>query len=485
MRIAVTGATGYIGGRLVPRLVAGGHEVACLVRNPTKLADRPWSDRVTTHRVDLVRSEGLTSALAGCEVAFYLVHSMASGPEFSAIDRRAAQAFGEAAAAAGVKRIVYLGGLGSEHEDLSDHLASRHEVGRFLASAGVPVTEFRAAVIIGSGSVSFEMLRYLTQVLPVMTTPKWVRTRCQPIGIEDVLRYLDAAINDTTTGHRIVEIGGPDTPTYEEMMHVYARIAGLPRRLIVPVPLLSPGLSSLWIGLVTPLPVDIAKALVDSLRHEVVVSDPGPSRAYGIVPMQFEDAVRSAVETADGLRAPTRWSDAEASPALPMSADPEWSGGTVFVDSKTVVVDAPKGDVFWAFSRIGGSVGYYTHDWAWRLRGLLDVLVGGVGLRRGRRHPTEVRTGDAVDFWRVADVTSGARLELHAEMRLPGRAWLSWEVEEAAEGSVLCQTATFRPSGLAGRLYWYALLPFHALIFGRMARKIARAAELRTVQPQT
>ena len=477
MRIAVTGATGYIGGRLVPQLLARGHDVVCLVRSPAKLADRPWIDDVEVVTADLLTSTDLEVALGGCDAAYYLVHSMGGGSGFEDADLVAADRFASAAAAARVHKIIYLGGLGSDDERLSPHLASRHDVGDELASSGVPVIEFRAAVIIGSGSVSFEMLRHLTQVLPAMTTPKWVRTRCQPIAIRDVLAYLIAALDDDTRGHTIYEIGGPDVLTYEDMMQTYASVAGLPKRLIVPVPVLSPGLSSLWIGLVTPLPVNIARPLVDSLRFEVVVNDDTAARRFDIHPIGFRESVELAVDTADGLRAPTRWSDAETSPARPMNADPSWSGGTLYEDRRSIRTRAGVDDVFWAFARVGGDVGYYGFDWLWRIRGLIDTFVGGVGLRRGRRHPTEIRPGDAVDFWRVADVVAGERLELSAEMKLPGEAWLVWETEATDAGAILHQSAYFRPRGLTGRLYWYALLPFHGPIFQRMVRRIASTAE--------
>ena len=480
MRIAVTGATGYIGGRLVPQLLAEGHDVVCLARSPGKLDDRPWVEDVDIRRADLLTSDDLDEALAGCDVAYYMVHSMGAGAGFEDADRRAAERFAEASRVAGVSKIIYLGGLGADDESLSPHLASRHEVGDSLASRGVPVIEFRAAVIIGSGSVSFEMLRYLTQVLPAMTTPRWVRTKGQPIAIRNVLSYLVAAIDDETTGHTIYEIGGPDVLTYEDMMQTYASVAGLPKRLIIPVPVLSPGLSSLWIGLVTPLPVNIARPLVDSLKHEVVVHDPTATERFDVDLIGFRRSVELAVEVADGLRPPTRWSDAEAStPARPMATDPSWSGGTLFEDKRTTTTSAAPADVFWAFSRVGDDVGYYGFDWAWRIRGLIDTLVGGVGLRRGRRHPTDIRPGDAIDFWRVAAVEDDHRLELAAEMKLPGTAWLVWNVEPTDDGSVLSQEAFFEPRGLFGRLYWLALLPFHGLIFGQMLRRITAAAENR------
>jgi uncharacterized protein YbjT (DUF2867 family) len=402
---------------------------------------------------------------------------MGSATDFADADRAAAHNFAAASEENQLRRIVYLGGLGSGDE-LSSHLSSRHEVGRALTAGTTAVTELRAAVVIGSGSVSFEMLRYLTEVLPVMTTPRWVETKCQPIAIRDVLSYLVAALDDADGDH-VYEIGGPDTVTYREMMQTYAKIAGLKRRFIIPVPVLSPRLSSLWVGLVTPLPVGVARPLVDSLRNEVTVTNPDAER-LGVQPMPLHTAIERALET-DAIDVPTRWSDASSSPARAFSWDPEWSGGTLLIDRKVVPAPVAAADLFWAFSRIGGATGYYTHDWAWRIRGVLDILVGGVGLRRGRRHPEDVRLHDTIDFWRVSSVATNDHLQLSAEMKLPGDAWLEWRIDETAGDRQLIQTAYFRPRGLAGRIYWFALLPAHGLIFGRMARKIVQAAANRPV----
>jgi uncharacterized protein YbjT (DUF2867 family) len=477
VRIAVTGATGYIGGRLVPRLIAEGHEVVCIARNPGKLDGRSWSEDVEAVHADVLEPDTLAPALQGCDIAYYLIHSMGGADSFQDADRIAAHNFAAAAAAAGVGRIVYLGGLGDEDDRLSAHLGSRHEVGRALASGPVPVTELRAAVIIGSGSVSFEMLRYLTEVLPAMVTPSWVQTRCQPIAIRDVLLYLVAVLREDAPGHTVYEIGGSETLSYLEMMQAYARVAGLPRRIVVPVPVLSPRLSSLWIGLVTPLPVGVARPLVDSLKNEVIVHDRTAEERFGIEPTPLDLAIERALESSEDFSVDTRWSDATTGPAQPFEGDPSWSGGTLFLDHKEVETTAKSSDVFRSFSRIGGDAGYHGFDWAWRLRGLIDVIVGGVGLRRGRRHPQDVRLEDTIDFWRVTAVEPGHRLQLSAEMRLPGEAWLEWTVEPAGDHSVLQQTAYFRPRGLTGRLYWYALLPFHHFIFGNMARRIAAEAE--------
>ena len=473
----VTGATGYVGGRLVPRLLEQGHRVRCLTRDPARLALDPWRDRVEVVKGDVLAPDGLAAALDGCTFAYYLLHSMGHAADFGDADRVGAENFQQAADAAGLARIVYLGGLGRpEDEVLSKHLASRHEVGRSLAAGTTPVTEIRAAVIIGSGSVSFEMLRYLTEVLPVMTTPKWVRTRCQPIAIRDVLEILTAVLEDEPVD-RVLEVGGPEVLTYEEMMQIYAEEAGLRRRLIIPVPVLSPGLSSRWVGLVTPLPVGVARPLVDSLRNEVIVHDDAAAELFPYEPMNYRQAVQRALVRYSHQEVETRWSDAVSSPASPLPTDPSWSGGARFEDRRVVDSAATPEDMFWAFTRVGGEVGYYGFGWAWRLRGLLDAIVGGVGLRRGRRHPEDLRPGEALDFWRVRRVVPGRLLLLEAEMKLPGDAWLEWRTEPAAGRTRLIQTATFVPRGLLGRLYWYSLVPFHTFIFGAMARRIASVAE--------
>jgi uncharacterized protein YbjT (DUF2867 family) len=479
MRILVTGATGYIGGRLVPQLLEAGHSVRCVVRRPAKLEQMPWRGRVEVVAGDVLDPPSIKEAAAGCDAAFYLVHSMAGDRDFEDADRRGAANFRDAADAAGMRRIVYLGGMGpSDGSRLSRHLGSRHEVGRVLASGTTPVTELRAAVIIGSGSLSFEMLRYLTEVLPVMTTPRWVRTRCQPVAVRDVLDLLVRSITDEPAGHRILEVGGPDVLTYRDMMRIYAEEAGLHRRLIIPLPFLNLRLSSLWVGLVTPLPPRVARPLVESLRSEVIVGDRDVQEVLPFRPAPYREAVRDALATSpDGIA--TRWSDAEPEPAQPYPGDPEWSGGTVFVDRRDIPTNAAPHHVFWAFSRIGGDVGYYGLNWAWRLRGIADQLVGGVGLRRGRRHPEVLREGEAVDFWRVDRVIPDRLLRLHAEMRLPGEAWLEWEIVPTPEGSDLVQKAIFQPRGLSGRIYWFSMWPFHSMIFPRMACRIAASAEER------
>lgn len=480
MKVLLTGATGYIGGRLVTALLEQGFDVRCMARDPSRLDQHPWRDRVEVVRGDVLDRESLNGALAGCDSAVYLVHSMdGASVGFAERDRTGAANFREAAADNNLSRIVYLGGLG-DGDDLSEHLASRQEVGRLLAEGPTPVTEVRAAVIIGSGSVSFEMMRYLTEVLPVMVTPRWVRTRCQPIAIRNVLEVLAAAVADEGPDGHVWEIGGPDQLTYEEMMRRYAVQAGLRRRWIIPVPLLSPQLSRHWIGLVTPIPPGVAKPLVNSLRNEVVVRDNDVAERLVERLIPFDEAVRRALDRSSDGNVVTRWSDAAASPAMAQPSDPDWAGGTLQFDERRVDTSASPDDLYWAFARIGGDAGYYAFDWAWKLRGLVDRLVGGVGLRRGRRHPTDLRPGEALDFWRVALVERGRRLQLAAEMKLPGEAWLEFEALPTPEGSRLRQTAYFRPRGLLGRLYWLVLVPAHALIFERMARRIASTAEDRT-----
>jgi uncharacterized protein YbjT (DUF2867 family) len=481
--VLVTGASGYVGGRLVPELLAAGHRVRCLARSPVKLTGMPWAEDVEVVQGDVADPDSLAPALDGVSAAYYLVHAMEGGAGFAERDRRAAASFRDAAATAGVEQIVYLGGLGDDDDpNLSAHLRSRHEVGRVLADGPVPVTELRAAMIIGSGSASFEMLRHLVDVLPVMVTPKWVRTRCQPVAIGDVLHWLVAAISEPAARGRVLEIGGPDVCTYDEMMRAFAEVASLPRRAVIPVPLLSPRLSSLWIGLVTPLPTAIARPLVDGLSNEVVVGDRPVTDVLPHDAIGYREAIEVALRRVEGLDVATWWGSAGASPSSPADPapwDPSWAGGTLLCDEQRVSTTAPIEAVFATVAGVGGDRGWYASDWLWEARGLLDRAVGGIGLRRGRRHPDDLRPGDALDFWRVDAYEPPSLLRLRAEMRLPGRAWLEWRVRPDDGATVLEQRALYHPKGLWGRVYWYALLPFHVLIFGRLARALARAAESR------
>jgi len=476
--ILVTGVTGYIGGRLVPRLLAAGYRVRCMVRDPSRLEGRRWRREVEVVEGDVLRPDTLPAAMAGVEAAFYLVHSMAGGHEFHARDMDGARNFSRALAAAGGKRIVYLGGLGDSSADLSLHLRSRQETGEALREAGVPVTEFRAAVIVGSGSLSFELVRYLTERVPILICPRWVFTRVQPISTRNVLEYLVAALSTPASIGEVIEIGGADILTYADMMTRYARVRGLKRR-VLPVPFLTPGYSSGWVHLVTPVPSTIARALIEGLRNEVVMHSDAAARIFpGMHLLSYEDSVRLALERLDAGTVETIWSDAlstSAGDAVPVLLT---SREGMEIEARQRVVRATPAQVFRAFSSLGGERGWLSMNWAWQLRGIADRMVGGVGMRRGRRHPTEVRTGDAVDFWRVERVEADRLLRLRAEMKVPGRAWLEFAVTaHESGGALLSQTALFAPKGLLGWLYWYAMFPFHAWIFRGMIDEIARIAE--------
>jgi uncharacterized protein YbjT (DUF2867 family) len=524
MRILVTGATGYIGGRLAPRLVELGHQVRCTTRDARRPRDLSWvragqrDGSVEIVQADATDPPTLAPALAGVDVAYYLIHSLSASGDFSDTDRRAAAAFAEAAGAAGVRRIIYLGGLGgpSPNADkghggggtggLSAHLASRREVGDVLLAGPVPTVALSAAVIIGSGSASFEMLRYLTERLPVMVTPRWVANRVQPIAIRDVLAYLTGCLDLPGGLNRRFDIGGPDILTYADMMRRFAAVEGLAHRRIVPVPVLSPKLSSYWVGLVTPVPAAIARPLVESLRNEVVCTENDiatllPAVAGATLP--FDEAVRLALRRVRRDDVATRWSGASppaspsrarsggprpaavTAPSLGIASDPEWSGGSLYRDERDRAVDADPAALWRVIIAIGGTTGWYSWPLAWTVRGWLDSLVGGVGPRRGRRDPRTLAVGEAVDFWRVEDVVPGHLLSLRAEMKLPGEAWLELRADDdgasgsgrAGGGTRYRQRALFRPRGLAGHLYWWALKPFHGIVFGGMARTIARRAE--------
>ncbi len=473
--VLLTGATGYVGGRLLPLLVQDGWRVRCLARRPEHLLPRVPAE-VEVVPGDVLDAASLSAAMQGVDAAFYLVHSMGATGDFEVQDRLAADNFAAAARAAGVQRIIYLGGLGEDEPDLSAHLRSRHEVGERLRAHGVPVIEFRASIIIGSGSLSFEMIRALVERLPVMITPRWVRVTAQPIAIGDVLAYLRAALTLKLEGSVIVEIGGPDQVSYGDLMREYARQRGL-RRLMIPVPLLTPRLSSLWLGLVTPLYARVGRKLVDSLRHPTVVRDDSAQRLFSIRPIGVREAIAQALRNEDSSFAQTRWSDALSATA---SAARPWGGmrfGNRLVDSRSRHVAASPAKVFATVERLGGAAGWHYANWLWALRGWLDLLMGGVGMRRGRRDPARLQVGDVVDCWRVESIEAGQRLRLAAEMKLPGRAWLEFEVQPEADGARLRQTATFDPLGLWGLAYWYGVWPLHQLVFAGMLRGLARAAE--------
>ncbi|MET7280545.1 SDR family oxidoreductase [Kribbella sp. NPDC005582] len=481
-RALVTGVTGYIGGRLVPELLRAGFAVRAMARNPERLRDRPWYGDVEIAEADAGDAEQLRAAMANVDVAYYLVHSLGTGRRFEARDRHNALTFATAAREAGVRRIVYLGGLYPEGEELSPHLDSRREVGEILLASGVPVTVLRAAVILGSGSASFEMLRHLTDRLPVMVTPRWLSTRIQPIAVRDVLHYLVGSAAMPPAVSRGFDIGGPDVLTYREMMQRYAKVAGLKHRRIITLPLLTVSLSSHWVGLVTPVPSSIARPLVDSLIHEVVckehdiakyVADPEP----GLI--GFDRAVELALKKVQELDVSTTWASAATpgAPSDPLPSDPRWSGGSLYVDERASVVRATPERLWTVIEGIGGGNGWYSWRLGWWARGLLDRLFGGPGLRRGRRNPHDLSVGDPLDWWRVEEVEELRLLRLRAEMRLPGLAWLELVIDQDDAGlTVFRQRALFHPQGLPGHLYWWAIKPFHGIVFGGMQRNIAEAA---------
>ncbi|MBS2034020.1 SDR family oxidoreductase [bacterium] len=487
-RVIVLGATGYVGGRLVPRLLQDGHQVVAASRSARKLSSRPWASHpeVATLSVDVLDRDSLVTALRGCEVCFYLVHSMERKVDFESTDRRAAQNLAWAAGQAGVQRIIYLGGLGDESTRLSRHLKSRAEVGQILRTGPVPVTILRAAMIIGSGSASFEILRYLVDRLPVMVTPRWVETRSQPIAIRNVLDYLVGCLRNSATTGGCFDIGGPDVLTYRELMKLYAREAGLPRRWVIPVPVFTPKLSSYWIHLVTPVHAELARPLAEGLRYPTVCGESAIEQILPVQKLSCKEAIRLALRNQLSHHLESHWTDAGPLPPEETvhPGDASWSGGTVYSDRRRMRVLGSLDEVWQTIVRIGGETGWYYGDTLWRIRGLMDTLMGGVGSRRGRRDPNEVLPGDALDFWRVLQVQPRHRLRLLAEMKVPGQAILEFELSQPAPGVVeVVQSAWFAPSGLLGILYWLLVSPLHNLVFDGMLQGIARAARTELLTP--
>ena len=481
-RVLVTGATGYVGGRLVRNLLEKGYKVRVFVRDEKKVTQYAWVNDVEIAVGNVTDYQATRKALDGIYVAFYLLHSINSSTQFDQIEREMAATFGRAAADAKISQIVYLGGIANDAKT-SRHLQSRTDTGVELAKYGIPVLELRAGIIIGSGSASFEMLRHLTHRLPIMTTPKWVKNRTQPIAIRDVLYYLSKTIELPKPVSGVYDIGGPEVSSYEIMMQKFAAIAGLRKRVVIKVPVLTPKLSSLWIGFVTPVPTTLARPLVESLISEVVV-DPKksidlliPKPEAGLIPINT--AIELALEKVTNNEIVTRWSDATAptAPWQKAQGDPFWAGATEFKDVREQITTAPIANVWACIERIGGENGWYGSDWLWYLRGLLDRIFGGVGLRRGRRDPFKLRVGDSLDFWRVEDYIEGKKLRLYAEMILPGKAWLEFSLEEKGGEVIAKQVATFQPRGLGGQLYWRAIAPFHWLLFPTMLRNICKTAE--------
>ena len=477
--ILLTGATGCIGGRLLAALEARGYAARCMTRRPETLAGRA-GPQTTVVRGDCLDSASLAAPLTGVDTAYYLVHSMggAHSRDFETRDRTAARVFGEAARAAGVRRIIYVGGLGAE-TGLSRHLRSRHETGEVLRASGVPVVELRSGIVIGAGSLSFELVRALVERLPVMTCPSWVRTPTQPIALSDLIAYLVAALDLPPGETRLFEVGGADTVSYGGIMREYARQRGL-RRLLIPVPLLTPRLSSLWLGLTTPVYAQVGRELIDGVRTPTVVRDDAALTAFPIRPLGLRRAIARAIEEEDGAFSAKPWSEEALSAATPL----RWGGvriRTRLIDSRAVGLPVSAGAAFAPIRRIGGANGWYYGDWLWRLRGFLDRLVGGVGMDRGRRDPEHLAAGDILDCWRVEVYEPDARLLLAAEMKLPGRGWLEFVVTRRGdETSTVRQTAVFDAAGVWGRIYWHALYPLHVFLFRGLLRNLARRASAET-----
>lgn len=476
--VLVTGATGYVGGRLIPRLRDAGFRVRCLVRDASRLQGRVWREDVELIEGDVLRPDTLTAAMHGVSVAYYLIHSLAAGADFPERDVRAARNFSAAAKRAAIERIIYLGGLGDPAAALSAHLRSRQATGDALRESGVPVTEFRAGVIVGSGSLSFEMIRYLTERLPVMICPRWLYTRIQPIAIRNVLDYLLDALRVPESAGQIIEIGGTDVVTYGEMLTTYAEVRGL-RRWLLPVPVLTPRLSSYWIHFVTPIPAMIARPLIDGLRNEIIVRDHRAQRLFpAIRPLDYRTAVKLALEKLNARAVETAWSGALSTSQRDTPPVTLSTHEGMIIERRQMLVDAPVESVFRAFTGLGGARGWLYMNWTWRIRGALDRLCGGVGLRRGRRDADDLHVGEALDFWRVEAIEPGRLLRLRAEMKVPGKAWLQFEVQaqDRDPRSLLTQTAYFAPKGLFGFAYWYLLYPIHGLIFRGMIRRLAERA---------
>lgn len=472
-----------MGARLIPRLLERGYRVRAAGRILEKLKSHAWAQHLNAECVvaDAMNLESMHNACEGCWCAYYLVHSMnPDHHDFAEADRQAAGNMVIAGRDSQLERMIYLGGLGTEDPDLSKHLRSRAEVGEILKSGSVPVTEFKAGMIIGSGSAAFEILRYLVDRLPLMITPRWVNTPSQPIAIRNVLEYLSLCLEKQDTIGKSYEIGGPQILTYRQLMEIYAEEAHLPKRLVIPVPVLTPRLSSYWIHLVTPVPSYIAKPLAEGLRNPIVCKE---DRIQKIIPQELldcRDAIGRALDETQHHQIESRWTDAGSIPPSEWSnrGDPGWSGGTVLEDRRSMILQASQKEVWEVIGRIGGDTGWYYANWLWRLRGMIDRLAGGVGLRRGRRHPLDLRPGDVLDFWRVVEVNPSHHLLLAAEMKLPGHAVLDFSIKEVSSNSVeLIQTARFQPRGLWGILYWYGIYPIHHLIFRGMLSEIGRSIE--------
>lgn len=482
-KILVTGATGYVGGRIIPRLLEKGYDVRVFVRDANRLTGRDWLDDVEVFEGDVLEKETLAPALAGVWGAYYLIHSMSNHDNFHERDIKAAKNFATAAHDKNVERIIYLGGLGDADTDLSEHLRSRQLTGKALSECGVPVTEFRASILVGSGSVSFEMIRSLTERLPVMVSPKWVYTKTQPIAIRDALSYLADALETPESAGKIIEIGGENVLSYRDMMMTYADLRGL-KRWIIPVPVLTPYLSSHWVQFITPIPNKIARPLIEGLRNEATADTQLAIELFPhIEPLPYDMAVELALGKLNASEVETSWTDSLTSSQGSKEPVIFTQEEGIFMERRERIVNATPQAVYQTFTGIGGKRGWLTFGWAWRLRAWVDSMIGGVGFRRGRRHPDDLNAGDALDFWRVEAIEEGRLLRLRAEMKVPGKAWLEFKTfQNKDHETCLVQTAYFAPKGLFGLLYWYALVPFHGPIFSGMIDKLKENAENRPQQ---
>lgn len=481
--VLVAGATGYVGDRLVPRLLARGYHVRALGRSREKLNGRQWAshENLSIVEANVQNTDQLTRAIEECQSAYYLIHSLQSaGDEYQEADRRAAENMVNTALQTDLNRLIYLGGLGDESDELSPHLQSRAEVARIFHESTLDTTVLRAGVIIGSGSASFEILRYLVERLPVMITPKWVRTETQPIGIRNVLSYLVGALETPDTVNRQFDIGGSDVVSYQELMHIYANVAGLPKRWIIPVPVLTPKLSSRWVHLVTPVPASISRPLIEGLKNPTVCREHEIRQLIPVDVLSAKKSIQLALKRIDEGAVESHWSDAGLIPAeLPQPGDPEWAGGTIRRDHRRIIVDNDRETIWNTIIQVGGQQGWYGLDLLWKIRGWMDRLLGGVGHSRGRRDPEELQVGDALDFWRVQEIDHRRKLKLLAEMKLPGRATLTFVLTELDNGRLrIDQKADFAPTGLMGILYWFVIYPFHHVVFNSMLKSIARHANV-------
>jgi uncharacterized protein YbjT (DUF2867 family) len=483
-RVLVTGATGYVGGRLVPRLLEAGYQVRVLVRDPTHLQGRPWVERVEVFQGDVLQPKMLVEALKDVKAAYYLIHSMRAGEDFRERDVHAARNFAQAVRGSGLERIIYLGGLGDPNKKLSEHLRSRHEVGKILTESGIPVLEFRSAVIVGSGGASFEMMRYVVEGLPILLCPPWVTTKIQPISVRDVLDYFIAALKlpgRQLKAHQVIEIGGSEVLTYHDMMHGYAHARGL-RRLMIVLPYLPIRLCANWLQWITPIPAGVAYVLIESIRNEVIVRDDTARRLFPqIQPRDYRTSLERALMRISADQVETTWSDAQVTYTGDIHPVTLTTYEGLLLERRQRLTSASPNVVYRTFTGLGGKRGWLHANWIWIARGIIDRLVGGPGFRRGRRHPVELRVGDAVDFWRVEAIEPDHLLRLRAEMKVPGLAWLQFDVTPHSSGrNLVTQTAFFEPKGLPGLMYWYLLYPIHGWMFSMLIRRVVERAEKTT-----